>query len=90
MSGSCSASSVQELAGYSRVRPGSLQGVTPCSKSNDIMMITIGGREVVQESVVEPPVAADNMKREVASTATNILCLFCYFQINGSSLTGPN
>ena len=34
---------------------------------------TSGGREAVQESAVEPPVAADNMKSATANTNANIL-----------------
>ena len=89
MSGSCPASSVQELAGYLRERPGSIQrivsrcraevrGLTnsllveaehPSPPATTILIVE-------QESAVELPVAADNMKKVAANTARNILSLF--------------
>ena len=76
MSGCCSASSVQELAGYSEVWPGSIQCINPCSKAEiHFAPLTSAGREAVQEGSAELPVAVVNMRTaDAASTAVYILC----------------
>ena len=77
MSGSCSASSVQELAVYSGVWPGSIQCINPCSKAEiHLAPLTSAGREAAQEGSAELPVAVVSMRTaDAASTAAHILRL---------------
>ena len=81
MSGSCSASSAQELAGYLRERPGSIQRIASRCRveisglTNSLLVEAehpsppaTTSLIVEQESAVEPPVAADSTKRVAANT----------------------